>query len=674
MTARPVGGDSPRNPPTGLQPAVRAVVTEGDLSRVVAHYSACDTVVLDVETGGAHAVDPRRNQVMWVGLAGGGRTDVIPLGFPNGAFAGVERPLLKSGLARLEQGLPLRESDYSKAVSKHVRLFGPAPEQLTPAEVFAALRPVFFAPGKTLVGHNLKFDALSIAKYYGGEIPTRDFADTIIASFLLNSTLGHRLGLDACVQRELGYEMVKGVGKNILAHAFDEVAQYLWRDCRYTGLLWGRLARRIERSGMGRLLRLEMDVLRVVCGMEQRGTLIDTRVLEELRDVMTVQLEQARSDAFKAAGRPFNVNSTQEKQQLLYGERGLSPVKLTDSGAKRVAGGHEPRPTDWSVADDALKPHEKDPLVDAILRVQEAQKLLSTYVVPYLGGEVERQYGKHTKVVRRDSLLVRGRVHTDFKQWGAETGRFSSRNPNLQNIPSRTEAGKKIRTAFVPDDGHVFVVADYGQIEPRIIASLTEDPVMLGAFGRGEDIYEALAAPLGLKRAAGKVGILAMSYGVGPDKFAEQLGIGLPKAKAVMRDLEREFAAVYKYKERLVQQVVGRRPHYVTTVLGRRRYITGLSGSSGERAAAQRQIFNTQIQGSAADIMKIALVRVGTTLPEGAHLLLTVHDEVVVTTPKDLADETAEAVREAMEGVSLPQITVPLVTDIKTVANWGDAK
>lgn len=303
---------------------------------------------------------------------------------------------------------------------------------------------------------------------------------------------------------------------------------------------------------------------------------------------------------------------------------------------------------------------------------------MTTYVMPYVGGEITRTTMGKEKVVEKKSLLVDGRVHTNFKAHGAETGRFSSSEPNLQNIPSSGDYGKLIRNLFIAPPGYKLVVADYSQIEPRIIAAFSNDPVMMSAYQNGEDIYTAIGETMGVDRKAGKVLVLAISYGVGPDKIASSIGCTVKQAKELLDNFSAKFNDINKYKGRVVRRATAQTPiPYVETIFGRRRYIPELkSKENGLRARAERQAFNTVIQGSAADIMKLALVRAHSCFVDEpyAHVVLTVHDELVTVCRDDLAEEVAEAIRESMEGIKLPQITIPLIADVKIVDKWGEAK
>jgi DNA polymerase-1 len=269
-------------------------------------------------------------------------------------------------------------------------------------------------------------------------------------------------------------------------------------------------------------------------------------------------------------------------------------------------------------------------------------------------------------------------VHTNFKAHGAETGRFSSSEPNLQNIPSSGDYGKLVRNLFVAPPGHKLIVADYSQIEPRVIASFSNDPRLVNNYLSGGDIYTTIGDTMGVDRKAGKVLVLAISYGVGPDKIAASIGCSVTDAKKLLTRFEKEFASITKYKDKVIRLAKQSGPiPFVETLFGRRRYITGLTSKDhGESSRAERQAFNTVIQGSAADIMKLALVRAHSCFldEKDINVILTVHDELVTIAPEDRAEETAEAIRVSMEGIKLKEITVPLIADVQIVDKWGEAK
>lgn len=650
------------------------ITTTDQLNELVAHYLKQDAFAFDVETVGDRRGVPAVNEVLWISLSTYDRGDVIPLGHPHGEFISETFPLTGQGEKRVLAGLPARDSDYSRDKKKALKEFGPAPKQLYPAEVFKALEPLFFNDKILTIGHNLAFDLSSVSKYYGGRIPSAPYFDTLMGSFLYDNKNKNRVGLDDCLDREFGYKMEKGIGHKVEIYSFSEVAKYAYLDARYTFLLWKVVKEKIKASDVEHVMGVEMDVLRVLCDMKLTGAPIDKAQLQVLHDKLNEEIEAVRAEIYSIAG-VFNINSNSEKQYILFGSkeegcRGLKPVLLTGKGEKKET---ELNYKDYSVSAEALEAfRETDELVNALLRYADLNKLLGTYVIPYLGGEIVKTTNGKSKTETKDSLLINDRIYADFIQWGAETGRFSSRNPNLQNVPApNTEHGRAIRNLFKAPDGYKLVVADYSQIEPRVIAAMSQDPIMMDNYLKGGDIYTTVGDTMGVDRKAGKVLVLAMAYGVGPDKIAKSIGCSVTEARKLLTDFGAKFSAVNEYRQLVIG--VSRNLGYVTTILKRRRYLPDITSKvTGFRASAERQAFNTRIQGSAADIIKLAMVRAHKMIPAEAKLILTVHDELVTLTPDHAVDATKEAIREAMEDLKI--LPIPLIADISVVQRWGDAK
>lgn len=656
------------------------ITTIEQLNELVDFYMTQDAFAYDVETVGDYRGVPVRNQVLWISLATHGRCDVIPMGHPNGEFIEEIFPLTGQGQARVDQGLTARDSDYSRDKKKATKVFGPPPAQLSTKEVFEGLRPLMFNENILTIGHNLIFDLASVTKYYGGHTPVGPYFDTMIGSFLYDNRNKNKCGLDDCLEREFGYKMVKGVGKEVENYSFDEVAKYAYLDAKYTFLLWKVVKDKLEQGELTKVMDLEMDVLSVLCSMKLTGAPVDEEALFELNEQLTKDIEDTKASIFKIAQQVFNINSNQEKQFLLYkskaeGGRGLKPKLLTTKGQEKDERGEELTYLDYSVSAEALESYRgKDPLVDAMLKYSDLNKLSSTYVVPYLGGEVVRTVMGKEKREYKDSLLVNGKIYCDFIQHGAETGRFSSRNPNLQNVPSpNTVHGKAIRNLFAAPDTHKLIVADYSQIEPRVIASMSGDKIMMKNYLEGGDIYTTVGDTMGVDRKAGKVLVLSMAYGVGPEKIARSIGCTITEARNLLDEFSQKFSSVNAYRSKIIGATKQGKPPFVSTILGRKRYLPDiLSRNPGLRAAAERQAFNTRIQGSAADLIKLAMVRAHDALPSHSKLLLTVHDELVTISPNEHAEEVANIIKSSMEGINL--LKVPLVADTKIVQRWGEAK
>lgn len=658
---------------------VKAITTKEALDEMIAYYMKQDAFAYDVETVGDRRGDTPVNEVLWISFSTWGRSDVIPMGHPNGDLKEVVKPLTGQGQKRADSGLTIRDADYSRSSKLATKVFTDPPKQLYPAEVFAALEPLMFNENILKVGHNLIFDLTSVAKYYGGRVPAEPYFDTMIASFISDNRNKNRCGLADCLKREMGFEMEKGVGAEVEKYSFQEVALYAKLDAKYTWELWKIISKKVIEADVQATMNLEMKVLRVLCDMKLTGAPLDLEALFELDRRLDADIEEAKANIFRIAGRQFNLNSNPEKQELLYGSvkdgnRGLKPKLLTGKGKGKLA--KERSISDYSVSAEALEEfREEDPLVNALLNYSDLNKLRSTYVIPYLGGEVVRTTGGKAKLETKDSMLINGRLHCDFIQHGAETGRFSSRNPNLQNVPApHTPNGKAIRNLFIAPEGYKLIVADYSQIEPRVIASLAKEETMILSYKEKRDLYTTVGDRVGVDRKAGKELVLSIAYGVGAEKIAKKINKTVPEARQLLEDFGKEFPAILSYKKTVIQYARQKEPiPYIKTRLGRKRFLPELNSSDkGERAGAERQAFNTRIQGTAADIIKWAMVRAYEFLPKEAKLILTVHDELVTLAPDNLVEETVSAIRRAMEDIDL--LEVPLIADIKVVERWGEAK
>lgn len=669
-------------------PAQNLITTSEQLDALVEDYSNLEAFAFDVETTGDNRLNPRRAQMLWLCLATTGRCDVIPMGHPHGDLIS-ERPApVLTGRRKLDKGKTyeeLRPSDLSRSVME--RVWTPAPVQLSHTEVFTALRSVFMSDA-TKVGQNVKFDLHSVGQYLG-ELPAPPYFDTHIATWLLDVSKKGGRSLDDLTRQFLGYDMTKGVGENVVEYGFNTVAAYSYLDGRYTWLLYQHLIERFAALSPDtqKLLALEMEVLEPTMMMESSGVRIDVGILGSLDMLFRDNIEAAKAMCMYQAGRTFNLNSPKDKQELLFkpkssGGQGLRIHKLTASGEKRVSAGEKPTIYDASTDAESLAYYPHNELVAQMQTYASFTKLLGTYVTPYLGGEKVSTTNGKSKVEEVPSQLDGGRIYGRFNQTGAESGRYSSSAPNLQNIPNRTEEGKKLRSVFVPDKGHVLICADYSQIEPRIIASLAKDKTMLQVYRDGGDVYQAVADRLSgptsghqITRAVGKELVLSIAYGIGPESIGARTGLTMREAKELMEYFTSHFRSIPAHKNAVIAQA--RRRRYAETMFGRRRPLPGLFWNKpGERSKAERQAYNHTIQGSAADLMKFALVKVYDALldwPE-ARLLLTVHDEVVITAPKAEAEQIAASVKEQMESIGKSRLAVPLVADVGMGLSWADAK
>lgn len=380
------------------------VTTLDQLRAVVEVYLDFDAFAFDVETKGPHRLDPRRNEVFWLSLAGPGRGDAIPLGHPLGEIVDWD-------IARKKNGEPRKGA-------KPKPIFGRPPRQLAPAEVFRALRPLFFS-GRRKIGHNVKFDVESTAKYFGEPVPP-PFEDTAIQAYLIDENhRGNRpYSLGSVVEREFGYVYEKSLGRvGVETFPFRQAARYAYHDAKYTWLLDGYQKPQLEYEGVLSVYELEAELLECVIAMEVAGVAIDTEGLQALDRELKQQIKEVEERLYEANGGEFNLNADRQVAELIFVKRGHKPRVFT------------PKLQEPSVAAHALDPFIKDPVVRDFLQWDELHKMHTTYV---------------TGILNR---LHAGRLHADFDQRGTRTGRFSAREPNLQNIPSRRS--KQIRGLFI---------------------------------------------------------------------------------------------------------------------------------------------------------------------------------------------------------------------------------
>jgi DNA polymerase-1 len=416
-----------------------------------------------------------------------------------------------------------------------------------------------------------------------------------------------------------------------------------------------KVERELERLGMANLYRaIEQPLIPVLARMEGVGVKIDLGYLSGMALEIDQRLAQLEADCYELAGERLNLGSPTQLRVLLYERLGLKTRRRTKTGMS----------TDARALHQLIDQH---PFVAKLLEHRELAKLKNTYIdaLPPL-------------VDPRD-----GRVHTTYDQTVAATGRLSSVNPNLMNIPIRTELGKQIRRAFIPEPAHLFLSADYSQIELRIMAHLSEDPILLEIFRKNEDVHSATASrvfridpkDLSIKhRSVAKMVNYGLAYGMGAPGLAERLNVPFAEAKEIMDAYFEQFRGVREFLDTIVTQA--KADGFTTTMFGRRRYLPELgSGNPRVRAIGERQALNAPIQGTAADIMKLALINVDRALRDqslGTRIILTVHDELVLETPEREREVAAEIVEREMTGAS--DLRVPLVVDVSFGSNWAEAK
>ncbi len=598
------------------------------LPAAVAEWRRAPLVALDTETS---SLDPMRAELVGMSLAvAPGRSWYLPFAHvaPDGELAG-----------------------------------GTAPRNLPPlsSEALAPLRELLADPCVPKAGHNLKYDWL-VLRRAGVELAGVSF-DSMLASFVLDP--GRRShALDELARERLSlalgtYAELVGRGRAerpFAAVPLADAARYCAADSEIVLRLHDAFRPELEDHQLVRLLEtIEMPLMPVLVDMESRGVCIDLTRLGEISRAFAGELTALERAIYHAAGTDFNINSTPQLRHVLFEKHQLPILKKTKTGPS----------TDYEVLEQlAAMGHEVPRL---LIEYRELSKLKSTYV-DALPGFIHPQTG---------------RIHTSFNQTGAATGRLSSSDPNLQNIPVRTPRGEAIRRAFVAPPGAMLLTADYSQIELRLLAHLSRDPAFVQAFEQGGDIHRQTAALIfdvaqdqvtADMRARAKTINFATIYGQGAFALARQLGITQDDAKRFIEQYFTRFAGVRAWLDRTVAEA--RERGYVETLFGRRRYIPELKDRNYNiRAFGERTATNSPLQGSAADLIKIAMIRIAGALKEqglGSRMILQVHDELVVEVPRGEEEVATELVKRHMERAA--DLRVPLVVSVGMGMNWVDAK
>jgi len=535
-----------------------------------------------------------------------------------------------------------------------------APDQLPLAATLEKLRPWLESAAHKKVGQHLKYDRHVFANHGIRLAGVAD--DTLLASYVLESDRPHELGSLAarhCGLATISYDDVTGKGANRISFAqvdVERAAQYAAEDADVTLRVYHALAPRLAAEDkLDRLYRdIELPVAEILFRMERGGVLVDAAALARQSDALGRRLMEIEAEAHQLAGQPFNLNSPKQLAEILFANLGLPVVKKTPSGTP-------------STDEEVLQKLAEDyPLPKRLLEHRSLAKLKGTYT------------DKLPKMVNPAT----GRVHTSYSQAVAVTGRLASSDPNLQNIPIRTPEGRRIRTAFVAPPGHRLVSADYSQIELRIMAHLSNDAGLLGAFARGEDVHRATAAevfgitPLEVsneQRRAAKAINFGLIYGMSAFGLAKQIDVDRTAAQTYMDRYFARYPGVARYMEET--RAAAREHGYVETVFGRRLWLPEIRSSNvGRRQGAERAAINAPMQGTAADLIKLAMIAVqGWLDKEGlqAKLIMQVHDELILEVPEAELAAVRAALPPLMAGVA--KLAVPLIAEVGVGANWDEA-
>ena len=592
-------------------------------------------VAVDTETT---SLDPMRAELVGVSMSlGDGRTCYVPVGHvaPNGA----ESPELNLG----EDGAA-----------------GGAPRQIPLREALDLLKPVLEDPGVLKIGHNIKYDVHVLARY---GVDTAPVDDTMLLSYVLDGGL-HNHGLDELALRHfdhvnIKYSDVTGKGRNRIGFAevpLDKALDYAAEDADIARRLHRRFRRRLVEERVVTVYEtLERPLLPILADMERAGIVVDAAVLNDLSREFESRAAGIAEDIYKEAGRSFNIGSPKQLGEVLFEELGLQGGKKTKTGAYA---------TGADVLEELAMGGHELPL--KIMNWRQLTKLKGTYA---------------------DALVEEinpgtGRVHTSYSQAVASTGRLSSNDPNLQNIPVRTREGREIRKAFAADGGCVLLSADYSQIELRLLAHVAGIDALRQAFHDGADIHAITASEVfgipvdGMppdERNRAKAINFGIIYGISAYGLARQLLIPRERAQNYIDSYFRKFPGIKDYMDRTISSA--RKRGFVETIFGRKCHTPGISDKNqARRRFSERAAINAPLQGAAADIIKRAMIRIPSALAAaglGAKMLLQVHDELIFETPENELEDTAALVKRVMENAA--HLDVPLVVQTGAGASWHEA-
>ena len=537
------------------------------------------------------------------------------------------------------------------------------PRQIRMQDALRALKPMLEDPAILKIGQNIKYD-LSVFATHNIDVAPID--DTMLLSYVLNAGK-HNHGMDTLSERYLQhntipFKEIAGTGKSQVTFdriALDKATEYAAEDADITLRLWQVFKPQLRTEKVMTVYEtLERPLVPVLAHMEQEGIKVDRDHLSRLSSDFSQRMAALEAEAYEQAGREFNIGSPKQLGEILFDEMGLEGGKKTKTGA-------------WQTDADVLEglAAEGHGLPRTIVDWRTLSKLRSTY----------------TEALQAAINPDTGRVHTSYSMAVAQTGRLSSTDPNLQNIPVRTEEGRKIREAFVAEKGNVLVSADYSQIELRILAHIADIDALKDAFKEGYDIHAMTASEMfgvpiegmdPMVRRQAKAINFGIIYGISGFGLARQLGIPQSEASEYIKTYFKRFPGIRAYMDET--KAFAKEHGYVTTAYGRKINLSGIKSKGPQRSFAERQAINAPIQGSAADIIKRAMIRMPDVLAKAglsARMLLQVHDELVFECPEAEADKLIETVKTTMQGAAGPslQLSVPLVVDARAASNWAEA-
>ena len=698
-----MGGGNGEGPgPGGSRPLLRVphvLTTLDEVHAAVEKLLASPHFVIDIESREKikDAPNPRTNEVTWVGLGCCGQTYLIPMGHPKG-------PVLKARHKEKTAACLLFPADDPRAFTKlgkpsmrmvehtvEATYAKPIP-QLYPSQVFEALEPLLFSDrGK--IGHNVKYDLLSIAKYFAGRIPPGPYHDTILIRHCLSENLGlYDLKTLVCTWFEIPLHKRKTFypnlgGQGVDNFGIDEVARYLAKDVRYCWMMFQKWYPMLKRKGMQAVYDFEMSVYPVLMAIEDHGFPIDKSGLGEVREELETRIAEIEQQCYIMAGGEFPLSNSDTKRWVMFGEGDAVCDAATGAplrSQKLRVRSRTPENQLPQVTKAVLQVYANrgNHMAEWLLEWSALEKLRGTFVTGLDNMLVANGNGLQT-------------IHTSFKQHGTVTGRFSSTKPNLQQMPR----GSKIRKLFVAGTGHVLIVADYDQIELRCLAKEANERNMIDTFLRGVDIHKAAAASMyrialesvdDNMRQTGKTANFGTAYGAGPERIAAVAGVPVKEGEKFLERYYAGFPGLLPWKARMIRaakargdraNIASQPPYVVIPPIGRYRRLPELFElEDWKRWHAERQAINAIIQGMASYITKLAMLRLDQDLRDlPAQMVVQVHDELAVRVDERYVDDVLALVVEGMSDVrdqdGLPILgEIPLLVSANVGYSWSDAK
>ncbi len=521
-------------------------------------------------------------------------------------------------------------------------------EQVSLEDAKKAVEKIFTC---RVVGQNLKYD-FAVIKNNLNALHVEHYWDTMVMAWLLNPEL--RAGLDNLAKRFFDYEMVKfkdvvPKGEDFSAVNIEDACRYASEDAWMTYKLYDKLCEVLDPSLLKLAKRVEFPFIMTLLGIEEEGIKVDINYFEKLEKRTEETISRLKAEIYELCDAEFNINSPKQLGVVLFEQLKLPVVKKTKTGYS----------TDESVLSKLLNEHE---VIKKLLEYREVAKLQSTYIKPLL------KLGLSSSV---------NRIYTSFLQTGTSTGRLSSKDPNLQNIPTRTELGREVRGGFIAENGYILVGIDYSQIELRLLAHYSEDEELLNAFNNDLDIHTQTAIKLfGEDDAKEKRGVaksinFGLLYGMGARKLSQTLGITQSEAKGYIESYFKNFSTVKSYLQSISNSA--KECGYVETLLGRRRYFDWKNANGMQIPMYERESVNTRFQGSAADLIKLSMIKIqNEILDENSKMLLQIHDELIFEVKKEYAKEFAQKAAEIMK--TIYELKVKLDVSISIGENWGQLK